>query len=85
MLENKFNLTGWVLYHYACGLVQWHLQVINSLLVFSLTTTNCVLFYRVLAADGLLGANRARALSSDSKPGHDAEADRPQKVNEQIV
>uniref|UniRef100_A0A1I8B464 TLC domain-containing protein n=2 Tax=Meloidogyne hapla TaxID=6305 RepID=A0A1I8B464_MELHA len=58
---------GWLFYHYMVGLVQWHLQVINSLLVFSLTTTNCVLFYRVLAADGLLGENRARALSPERK------------------
>ncbi|KAL7071868.1 hypothetical protein ACQ4LE_008542 [Meloidogyne hapla] len=60
-------LICWLFYHYMVGLVQWHLQVINSLLVFSLTTTNCVLFYRVLAADGLLGENRARALSPERK------------------
>nr|CAD2197622.1 unnamed protein product [Meloidogyne enterolobii]CAD2198650.1 unnamed protein product [Meloidogyne enterolobii] len=60
-------LIGWLFYHYVSGLVQWYLQVINSLLVFSLTTTNCVLFYRVLAADGLLGANRARAADLKDK------------------
>jgi hypothetical protein len=44
--------------------------VINSLVIYSLFITNVVLFYRVLAADGLLGQQRSRASASGS--GRDA-------------
>lgn len=59
-LAVSVGLICWLFYHYFKGEVDWPYQVINSLVVFSLTTTNCVLFYRILAADGLLGMSRTR-------------------------
>jgi hypothetical protein len=40
--------------------LKWEHKLILSLILYSLFITNVVLFYRVLAADGLLGGDRAR-------------------------
>ncbi|CAD5206287.1 unnamed protein product [Bursaphelenchus okinawaensis] len=40
--------------------LEWYFTVLTFFVIFSLCITNSVLCYRVLAADGLLGANRAR-------------------------
>uniref|UniRef100_A0A914HET2 TLC domain-containing protein n=1 Tax=Globodera rostochiensis TaxID=31243 RepID=A0A914HET2_GLORO len=53
-------LIGWLISQYINWELAWHLQVVNSLVIYSLGLTNFVLCYRVLAADGLLGKSRAR-------------------------
>ncbi|CAD5208870.1 unnamed protein product [Bursaphelenchus xylophilus] len=40
--------------------LEWYFTLLTFVVIFSLLTTNTVLCYRVLAADGLLGARRAR-------------------------
>uniref|UniRef100_A0A914IC92 TLC domain-containing protein n=1 Tax=Globodera rostochiensis TaxID=31243 RepID=A0A914IC92_GLORO len=76
-------LVGWVISQYFKWELEWYLQVINSLLAYSLFVTNFILCYRVLAADGILGKGRARPLprspssSSSSSLGKPPDGARP--------
>ncbi|CAA21712.2 TLC domain-containing protein fld-1 [Caenorhabditis elegans] len=40
--------------------LEWYVSIINGLVIASLASTNTVLTYRLLAADGLLGSRRTR-------------------------
>lgn len=42
------------------GSLQWHIMIPISFIITSLCVSNCVLSYRVMAADGLFGKKRAR-------------------------
>ncbi|KAL3074902.1 hypothetical protein niasHS_014347 [Heterodera schachtii] len=66
----SLGLIGWLISEFIKWKLDWYLLLVNTLVICSLSTTNFVLFYRVLAADGLLGANRARRQLSREERQH---------------
>lgn len=60
--------------------MEWYLTIITFVVIVSLSITNTVLLYRVMAADGLLGKNRQRgstipSAQSSSQPADETEDD----------
>ncbi|KAI1728335.1 TLC domain-containing protein [Ditylenchus destructor] len=59
--------------------MEWYLTIITFVVIVSLSITNTVLLYRVLAADGLLGTNRQRnstiPSAQSSQPADETEDD----------
>jgi hypothetical protein len=53
--------------------LEWYITLVTFLVIVSLATTNTVLCYRVMAADGLLGKKRARPSSENIEQKSDGE------------
>ncbi|KAK0425395.1 hypothetical protein QR680_009179 [Steinernema hermaphroditum] len=55
--------------------MEWYITVVTFVVIFSLATTNTILCYRVMAADGLLGKKRRRTRPNNPQADGDVDAD----------